>query len=196
MHVALRQAYQRARHINVDVSTGNPSPQPTPAPVVRFVPNVPFGQRKVIVKRKLSDLGLENLGFRRRAYDVEYERGWHRELCGNPPKSLALQGDRFKLRQIHEAVCESYQLNQNIFLSTRRQQSLVNARHLAMYLARYNTQCSLLELGRWLGGRDHTTILHGVRRIERMRLTDPDIAARIDLLSRRLGFMEARDVLA
>ncbi|MDX1961534.1 MAG: DnaA/Hda family protein [Pirellulales bacterium] len=60
-------------------------------------------------------------------------------------------------------------------LSPSRRRAVVNARNLAMYLARSLSEVSLEQLGRHFGGRDHTTVLHGIRTIEQRLRTDPDL---------------------
>jgi hypothetical protein len=64
--------------------------------------------------------------------------------------------------------------------SQRRTKTVVRARQIAMYLAKTETGQSLPELGRRFGGRDHTTILHGVRKIEGLIGKDPELAAMVN----------------
>jgi chromosomal replication initiator protein len=58
---------------------------------------------------------------------------------------------------------------------------------MAMYLAKHLTSRSLPEIGRRFGGRDHTTVMHGVKRISELKLTDSQIADDIELLRRALS---------
>jgi hypothetical protein len=64
--------------------------------------------------------------------------------------------------------------------SQRRTKAVVRARQIAMYLAKTMTEQSLPELGRRFGGRDHTTILHGVRKIEGLIVKDQELAAMVE----------------
>lgn len=64
--------------------------------------------------------------------------------------------------------------------SHRRTASVVRARQISMYLAKTLTEQSLPEIGRRFGGRDHTTVLHAVRKIERLIQTDSDLAAQVE----------------
>jgi hypothetical protein len=64
--------------------------------------------------------------------------------------------------------------------SQRRNKTAVRARQIAMYLAKTMTEQSLPEIGRRFGGRDHTTILHGVRKIERLVVSSPELSAQIE----------------
>jgi chromosomal replication initiator protein len=58
---------------------------------------------------------------------------------------------------------------------------------MAMYLAKHMTSRSLPEIGRRFGGRDHTTVMHGVRRIEELKALDSQIADDLELLRRALS---------
>lgn len=68
--------------------------------------------------------------------------------------------------RILKAVCNHFEVTMADICSPRRPQALSFARQAAMYLLRERTELSLSEIGALLGGRDHTTILHGIRKIE------------------------------
>jgi chromosomal replication initiator protein len=72
-------------------------------------------------------------------------------------------------------------------LSPRRARAVARPRQAAMYLAKVLTEYSLPEIGRKFGGRDHTTIIHGVRKIEELMAQDRDLAADIDALKRLIA---------
>ena len=74
----------------------------------------------------------------------------------------------------------------NDLLSSRRSRDVVRPRQIAMYLAKSLTSRSLPEIGRRFGGRDHTTVLHSVRKVEQMIKDDGDLAQEIELLKRML----------
>ena len=71
-------------------------------------------------------------------------------------------------------------------LSSRRTAVVVKPRQVAMYLAKTLTMRSLPEIGRRFGGRDHTTVLHAVRKIEGLSQTDGALREEIELLKRML----------
>ena len=71
-------------------------------------------------------------------------------------------------------------------LSSRRTANVVRPRQIAMYLAKTLTLRSLPEIGRRFGGRDHTTVLHAVRKIESLVGNDNVLAEEIELLKRLL----------
>jgi chromosomal replication initiator protein len=71
-------------------------------------------------------------------------------------------------------------------LSSRRTANVVRPRQVAMYLAKTLTLRSLPEIGRRFGGRDHTTVLHAVRKIEGLVGNDAMLADEIEVLKRQL----------
>ena len=75
------------------------------------------------------------------------------------------------------AVAAYYELSAAALESKSRERSLTTARQVAMYLARHHTSGSLAEIGRSLGNRDHTTVLHGVQRITGLISTDSRLQA-------------------
>ena len=88
--------------------------------------------------------------------------------------------------QVIAAVCEFYEVSQMDLVSDRRTARVVYPRHIAMYLARELTPKSFPLIGRMMGGRDHTTALHGWRRIKAMLETDERMADEIEILMRKI----------
>jgi hypothetical protein len=74
--------------------------------------------------------------------------------------------------RIVRTVAAFYNISPAELVSPRREQKLVDARHVAMHLARVLTSRSLPDIGRRMGDRDHTTILHGIRKVQKV-LSDP-----------------------
>jgi chromosomal replication initiator protein len=70
--------------------------------------------------------------------------------------------------------------------SARRARVVARPRQVAMFLSKQLTQRSLPEIGRKFGGRDHTTVMHAVRKIEELKTTDSSFAEDVDLLRRML----------
>ena len=87
---------------------------------------------------------------------------------------------------IQKMVAEHYALTQQDLLSERRTQAIARPRHVAMYLAKQLTTRSYPDIGRRFGGRDHTTVLHAVKRIDALKAEDPGLAADLDHLTRKL----------
>lgn len=65
------------------------------------------------------------------------------------------------------AVCTAFNIDEKDLMGRQRKREIVRPRHIAMYLLREETESSLVEIGRTLGGRDHTTVLNGIERIEK-----------------------------
>ena len=96
-------------------------------------------------------------------------------------------GDRkVTVDEIQKAVADHYLLKQADLLSERRTRAVARPRQLAMYLAKSLTTRSYPDIGRRFGGRDHTTVLHAVRRIEALKAEDPVIAADLEAVTRKL----------
>ncbi len=93
---------------------------------------------------------------------------------------------RITVDDIQKAVAEHFGLKQADLLSERRTRAVARPRQAAMYLAKQLTTRSLPDIGRRFGGRDHTTVLHAVRRIEELRAIDPTLAADIEAVARKL----------
>ena len=93
---------------------------------------------------------------------------------------------RVKIEDIQRVVARQYNVSRADLLSSRRTANVVRPRQVAMYLAKTLTLRSLPEIGRRFGGRDHTTVLHAVRKIENLVSTDNTLAEEIELLKRQL----------
>ncbi len=93
---------------------------------------------------------------------------------------------RIKIEEIQRIVARQYNVSRADLLSSRRTANVVRPRQVAMYLAKQLTLRSLPEIGRRFGGRDHTTVLHAVRKIENLVNTDTSLAEEIEILKRQL----------
>ena len=99
---------------------------------------------------------------------------------------LRVVDKRITVDDIQKATAEHYQLRQADLLSERRTRSVARPRQTAMWLCKHLTTRSLPDIGRRFGGRDHTTVLHAVRRIEELKQTDAQLSQDIDALIRKL----------
>ncbi len=88
--------------------------------------------------------------------------------------------------EIIRKVADHYNLRLTDMLSPRRARSVARPRQVAMFLSKTLTSKSLPEIGRRFGGRDHTTVIHAVRKVEELRLTDGQINEDVELLRRML----------
>jgi chromosomal replication initiator protein len=93
---------------------------------------------------------------------------------------------RITVDDIQKATSEHFGLKQADLISERRNRSIARPRQAAMWLAKQLTTRSLPDIGRRFGGRDHTTVLHAVRRIEALKADDPVLARDLEALVRKL----------
>jgi chromosomal replication initiator protein len=93
---------------------------------------------------------------------------------------------RVTVDDIQKAVAEHYGLKQADLISERRNRAIARPRQAAMWIAKQLTTRSLPDIGRRFGGRDHTTVLHGVRRIEELKVADPVLTRDLETLVRKL----------
>jgi chromosomal replication initiator protein len=93
---------------------------------------------------------------------------------------------RVTIDEIQKRVAEHYNIRLGDMHSARRARAVARPRQVAMYLCKQLTPRSLPEIGRKFGGRDHTTVIHAVRKIEELREQDRGLAEDIELLRRML----------
>ncbi|MDF2621775.1 MAG: chromosomal replication initiator protein DnaA [Xanthobacteraceae bacterium] len=93
---------------------------------------------------------------------------------------------RIRIDDIMRAVTKRYSVSRADILSQRRTANVVKPRQIAMYLAKTLTLRSLPEIGRRFGGRDHTTVLHAVRKIDGLVTSGADVAAEVKALEAML----------
>ena len=93
---------------------------------------------------------------------------------------------RVTVDEIQKAACEHFRLKQADLLGERRTRAVARPRQVAMYLAKTLTTRSYPDIGRRFGNRDHTTVLHAVRQIEKLKAEDPALAADVETLTRKL----------
>ncbi|MBA3898525.1 MAG: chromosomal replication initiator protein DnaA, partial [Sphingomonadaceae bacterium] len=93
---------------------------------------------------------------------------------------------RVTIDEIQKRVSDHFSIRQAEMVSARRARAVARPRQIAMYLAKQLTPRSLPEIGRRFGGRDHTTVIHAVKQIERLRAADSEIDADVRTLMRVL----------
>jgi chromosomal replication initiator protein len=93
---------------------------------------------------------------------------------------------KVKIEEIQRVVARRYNVSRSDLLSSRRTANVVRPRQIAMYLAKTLTLRSLPEIGRRFGGRDHTTVLHAVRKIEGLVGNDGALAEEIETIKREV----------
>jgi chromosomal replication initiator protein len=90
------------------------------------------------------------------------------------------------VEEIQRKVAEHYNIRMSDMIGPKRQRSIARPRQVAMYLAKTMTTRSLPDIGRRFGGRDHTTVMHGVRRIDELKVGDTQLAEDLEMLRRSL----------
>ena len=90
------------------------------------------------------------------------------------------------VEDIQQKVCDYYNVKLSDLLSTRRAQAISKPRQVAMYLCKVLTSKSLPEIGRRFGGRDHTTVMHAVKRVEESMETIREYSNDVNVLRRSL----------
>ena len=110
------------------------------------------------------------------------------ELAERAIRDLVAAQERPQIRieDIQRVVAVHYQVSRSDLVSSRRTRAIVVPRQIAMYLAKVLTPRSLPEIGRRFGNRDHTTVLHAVRKIEGLIGRDQSLARDIESLRRRI----------
>jgi chromosomal replication initiator protein len=93
---------------------------------------------------------------------------------------------RVTIEEIQKKVAEHYTVRVSDMYSSRRSRSVARPRQVAMYLSKRLTSKSLPEIGKKFGGRDHTTVMHAVKKVEELIGADPVFAEDVDLLRRML----------
>jgi chromosomal replication initiator protein len=93
---------------------------------------------------------------------------------------------RVKIDDILRVVMKHFGVNRGDLLSSRRNRSIVRPRQIGMWLAKSLTARSLPEIGRRFGGRDHTTVLHAIRKIESLLADDSSLREEMEVLKRML----------
>ncbi|SDL39955.1 chromosomal replication initiator protein DnaA [Aliiruegeria lutimaris] len=90
------------------------------------------------------------------------------------------------VEEIQRRVSEHYNMRMSDMIGPKRHRTIARPRQMAMYLSKQLTSRSLPEIGRRFGGRDHTTVMHAVKRIEELKAVDNQIAEDLELLRRML----------
>ena len=93
---------------------------------------------------------------------------------------------KITVEEIQRKVSDHFNIRLSDMIGPKRLRSYARPRQVAMYLCKKMTSRSLPEIGRRFGGRDHTTVMHGVRRIEELKVQDGQMAEDLELLRRSL----------
>ncbi len=107
---------------------------------------------------------------------------------------LNLSENKVTIDLIQTVVCQFFKISKNEMLSARRSRYLVRPRQTAIYLAKLLTSKSLPEIGRSFSNRDHTTVIHSVKTIERLRHEDKELNTNIDNLKNKILYNKENEI--
>ena len=107
---------------------------------------------------------------------------------------LNLSENKVTIDLIQTTVCQFFKISKNEMLSARRSRYLVRPRQTAIYLAKLLTSKSLPEIGRSFSNRDHTTVIHSVKTIERLRHEDKELNSNIDNLKNKILYNKENEI--
>lgn len=167
-----------------------------------------FEHRLAILKRKAADLGLKideqvlifvatyihsnvrelegalirlsaKSSFEGRSIDLEFAK----QVLGD---LIEVTGPGISVDRIQKVVSELFHIRVSDIRGKSRKKNIAYPRQIAMFLCRELTNFSLPEIGQYFGGKDHTTVLHSVRKIEALRAQDPELNGLIESLTRTL----------
>ncbi len=103
---------------------------------------------------------------------------------------LNISENKVTIDNIQTIVCKFFKISKNEMLSSRRSRYLVRPRQTAIYLAKMLTSKSLPEIGRCFSNRDHTTVIHSVKTIEKLRKEDNELNIKIDTLKNKILYKQ------
>tara|TARA_B100000686_G_scaffold199075_1_gene205882 strand:+ start:2162 stop:3580 length:1419 start_codon:yes stop_codon:yes gene_type:complete len=107
---------------------------------------------------------------------------------------LNLSENKVTIDAIQTIVCQFFKISKSEMLSARRSRYLVRPRQTAIYLAKLLTSKSLPEIGRAFSNRDHTTVIHSVKTIERLRQEDKELNSNIDNLKNKILYNKENEI--
>ena len=107
---------------------------------------------------------------------------------------INLSENNVTIDSIQTIVCKFFKISKNEMLSARRSRYLVRPRQTAIYLAKLLTSKSLPEIGRAFSNRDHTTVIHSVKTIERLRQEDKELNLNIDNLKNKILYKKDNEI--
>lgn len=106
------------------------------------------------------------------------------QLISGPSITIAERKHRVSVLAIQHVVCTYFRLHISEMKSARRSREVARPRQIAMYLCREFTSRSLPDIGRRFGDRDHTTVMHAIRQVEKLCIESEEVAGDVRLLRR------------
>ena len=176
----------------IDPITGevrHPDPDPAADRATSVAPPLPGVGRssEAELAERTADLQRLQAEFANYRKRVDRDRVTVVEMAQDVLHDLLRQADRkVTVDEIQQRVAAHYNIKLAEMSSPRRARSVARPRQVAMYLAKQLTTLSLPQIGKRFGNRDHTTVMHAVRKIEELKISDLSIAEDVELLKRQL----------
>ena len=107
---------------------------------------------------------------------------------------LNISDNKVTIDLIQSTVCKFFKISKNEMLSSRRSRYLVRPRQTEIYLTKILTSKSLPEIGREFSNRDHTTIIHSVKTIEKLKENDPEMTNNINNSKNQILYTKENEI--
>ncbi|MDR2922537.1 MAG: chromosomal replication initiator protein DnaA [Treponema sp.] len=114
------------------------------------------------------------------------------EIAQKNLRDVLASTPNLSIETIQKAVADTYLISINDLKGKKRNRKIVYPRQLAMYICREMTDYSTTEIGEAFGGRDHTTVMHSIERIQGLFLTDPSLDSTVESLKRNIKEMSVK----
>ena len=122
------------------------------------------------------------------AYSVVYNCDVSRELVDKIiPNYVEKNDEKLNTSDIKKAVCEYFKVNEDVLCSSSRKQEIVYMRQLTIYLANRHTEDSHVQIGKMIGGRNHSTVIHSIKQVNNLIDTEPKTKTDIESIEKYLN---------
>lgn len=122
------------------------------------------------------------------AYSVVYNCDVSRELVDKIiPNYVEKNYEKLNTSDIKKAVCEYFKVNEDVLCSSSRKQEIVYMRQLTIYLANRHTEDSHVQIGKMIGGRNHSTVIHSIKQVNNLIDTEPKTKTDIESIEKYLN---------
>ena len=122
------------------------------------------------------------------AYSVVYNCDISKELVDRIiPHYVEVNSDKFTTDDIKRVVCNYFKISEDVLCSSSRKQEIVYVRQLAIYLANRHTEDSHVQIGKSIGGRNHSTVIHSIKQVNNLIDTEPKTKMDIEAIEKQLN---------
>ncbi len=122
------------------------------------------------------------------AYSVVYNCDISKELVDRiMPNYVEKNEEKRTTDDVKQLVCKYFNINDDVLCSASRKQEIVYVRQIAIYLANKYTEDSHVQIGRSIGGRNHSTVIHSIKQVNNMIDTEPKTRADIEAIEKQMN---------